>query len=77
MELKIKNEYLDSVILFQRRQIQLRFLERELYQSVYNFAPEYFEVIEEDLEMKEMVKNARKWSDIFEETPLFKKYVKN
>lgn len=75
MELKIKNEYLDSVILFERREVQLRFLEKSSYDKLYKLAPHYFEVeVIEDLEMKRMIKNARKWSDIFEETPLFKIY---
>ena len=75
MELKIKKEYLDSVILFDRREVQLRFLEKSLYDRLYRLAPQYFEEYSvEDLEMKRMIKKARKWSDIFEETPLFKNY---
>jgi len=61
MELKIKNEYLDSVILFERREVQLRFLEKSSYDKLYKLAPHYFEVeVIEDLEMKRMIKNARK-----------------
>lgn len=75
MELKIKKEYLDSVILFDRREVQLRFLEKSSYSKLYKLAPHYFEEDSvEDLEMKNMIKKARKWSDIFEETPLFKNY---
>lgn len=75
MELKIKSEYLDSVILLDRREVQLRFLEKGLYDRLYKLAPQYFEEHSvEDLEMKNMIKKARKWSDIFEETPLFKIY---
>lgn len=59
MELKIKNEYLDSVILFERREVQLRFLEKSSYDKLYKLAPHYFEVeVIEDLEMKRMIKNA-------------------
>ena len=72
MELVLKIEHHDTTILLERRQIQLRFLERELYLKVYQMAPEYFEV----LETKKEFKNARKWSDIFEETPMFKIYKK-
>lgn len=75
MELKIKKEYLDSVILFDRREVQLRFLEKSSYDKLFRLSPHYFEEDSiEDLEMKKMIKKARKWSDIFEETPLFKNY---
>ena len=75
MELKIKNEHLDSIILFDRREVQLRFLEKESYDRLYKLAPQYFEEDSvEDLEMKNVIKMSRKWSNIFEETPLFKIY---
>jgi len=70
MELKIKKEYLDSVILFDRREVQLRFLEKSSYDRLFKLSPHYFE---ED-NMKKTIKKSRKGGNTFEETPIFKNY---
>lgn len=73
MKLIIKPEFLDNVVMFNRREVQLRFLDKESYQKLYELAPEYFDTIEE----VEWSKKSRRWSDIFEETPLFKIHKSN
>lgn len=71
MEINIKKDLLDRVILFNRREVQLRFLEKELYLELFKLCPEYFDVIQ-PIEVLDKNIKPRKWSDIFEETPLFK-----
>ncbi len=84
MEIQLKQVYLDTIILFNRREIQLRFLERELYGELFKIAPEYFDVLVPSDEMfdeiqkkaqedwEKLGKKSKKWTDIFENTPLFK-----
>jgi len=71
MEVIIKKDLLDTIIMFNRQEIQLRFLDKSQYLKLYSTCPEYFDVIE-PIEVLDKNIKSRKWSDIFEETPLFK-----